>query len=232
MKNDIEKLEFSTILASSIHDMKNSLAMLLGSLADISSVCQGEHCSQKISKIRHEGQRVNRDLIQLLTLYKIDKKRYYLNIEEVEVYDFLEDIREEYAYLLADHGVEITLDCDDGICGFFDKELVYGVLSSIVNNAYQYAKNKILIKVKHDNDYLILSIMDNGAGYPKQMLHDPVAKTTPSHFDTGSTGLGLYFAAQVASLHRNKKRQGYIQVSNNEAKGCGLSGGCFSIFLP
>ncbi len=234
MKNNIEKLDFSTILASSVHDMKNSLAMLLGSLSDISSECQARSCSIKstLSRIQHEGQRVNHDLIQLLTLYKIDKSQYYLNIEEINIYDYLEEISLEYKYIFNDRGIDISLQCDETLYGFFDADLVSGVLKTIINNAYQYTNDKILISAESIDGFIKLTITDNGKGYPPHMLFDQAIHKTASHFGSGSTGLGLYFSSQVAGLHRNKKKYGYIRITNTTNSNVALKGGCFSIFLP
>jgi len=234
MKNNIKKLEFPTILASSVHDMKNSLAMLLGSLADISSGCQAETCSikNKLLRIQHEGQRVNRDLIQLLTLYKIDQSQYYLNTTEVNIYDYLEEIILEYKYLLNERGIDISLQCDTALNGFFDAELVSSVIKTIINNAYQYADDKILVSGESIDGFIKLTIADNGKGYPAHMLSEQKTRKTTSDFGTGSTGLGLYFSSQVAELHKNKHKYGYIQITNSINNSSELKGGCFSIFLP
>jgi two-component system, OmpR family, sensor histidine kinase SenX3 len=230
MSNKIQSLDFSTILASSVHDMKNSLAMLLGSIAEIKSDCESESCSIKceLSRIKYEGQRVNRDLIQLLTLYKMDQSQYFLNAEEVNIYDYLEEITLEYQHLLTEHNIGVELRCVPSLSGYFDQELVSSVLKTIINNAYKYANDKIQIKGEESAGYVKLTIEDNGGGYPEHMLFDQPQQKTSSNFGTGSTGLGLYFSAQVASLHKNKGRVGYIQITNQQE----LNGGCFSIFLP
>jgi len=234
MKNNIEQIDFSTILASSVHDMKNSLAMLLGSLADISTECPTKTCSIKteLARIKHEGLRVNRDLIQLLTLYKIEQSQYYLNIEEVDVYDYLEEISMEYKTFLSERGVDIQLQCDTNLHGYFDTELISGVLKTIINNAYQYANDRILILGELSDGFLKLTIADNGNGYPDNMLFSNSDQKTAINFGTGSTGLGLYFSSQVAKLHTNKNKSGYIEIYNNATLDSKLKGGCFSIFLP
>ncbi len=234
MKNNIKKLDFSTVLAGSVHDMKNSLAMLLGSLADILSECQTDTCSIKkeLSRIQHEGQRVNRDLIQLLTLYKIDQSQYYLNIAEVYIYDYLEEIILEHESVLSERGIDISLQCDTALHGFFDAELVSGVLKTIINNACQYTNDKILVSAESVDGFIKLTVTDNGKGYPAHMLFEQTTYKTTSNFGTGSTGLGLYFSSQVAELHKNKKKCGYIQITNTTDASSELKGGCFSIFLP
>lgn len=234
MKNNTENFDFSTILASSVHDMKNSLAMLLGSLADISTGCQLGTCTIRndLLRIQHEGNRVNRDLIQLLTLYKIDQSQYHLNVEEINIHEFFSEIVLEFKYLLNERGIELLLQCDEDLNGFFDKELVAGVIKTIINNAYQYAKDKILLRAESIDGYTKLSVIDNGNGYPENMLINRQEQKTASNFGTGSTGLGLYFSSQVAKMHKNKQQPGFIQISNNDHSGSDLTGGCFSIFLP
>lgn len=234
MKNNTENLDFSTVLASSVHDMKNSLAMLLGSIADITSDCNRKECSirNSLSKIKHEGLRVNHELVQLLTLYKIGESQYHLDINEILVHDFLEEVVLEYKSLLVEYGINIELECDPSLIGFFDAELIGGVLKTIINNAYQYANNKILVRGEHNNGFLKLSIIDNGDGYPANMLIEPSTRQTPCNFGTGSTGLGLYFSSQVASMHKNKNLHGHIQITNADHSASALNGGCFSIFLP
>lgn len=234
MKNNIHKMDFSTILASSVHDMKNSLAMLLGSISNISLECQASTCSTKneLSRIQHEGQRVNRDLIQLLTLYKIDQSQHHLNIEEINIWDYLEEIILDYKHLLNERGIDISLQCDTALNGFFDADLVSGALKTIINNAYQYAGDKIIVSGELENGFIKLSISDNGKGYPPHMLFDQTTQTSASNFNTGSTGLGLYFSSQVAILHKNKKQRGYVKITNSSGLGSNLKGGCFSIYLP
>jgi hypothetical protein len=48
------------------------------------------------------------------------------------------------------------------------------------------------------------------------------------NFDTGSTGLGLYFPMLVARSHTNEDREGYISILNGGA----LGGGAFTIYIP
>ena len=74
-KNDID---FSTLLASAAHDMKNSLAMIITTVDHISdSVKQDDHSplGKPLNQLRYEARRVNNDLMLLLTLYKFEGER-------------------------------------------------------------------------------------------------------------------------------------------------------------
>ena len=229
MQNN-ESVNFSDILASSIHDMKNSLAMLLGSLAEITSDCTPTACKSgmQLLKIQHEGQRVNRDLMQLLSLYRINTKGYNLNIDEHYLEDFMEEISLENTDILKHNNINLITEYNSSDYAYFDKDLLVGIVNTIINNAYRYTKDTIKISAKMDNDYCVISIEDNGSGYPERMLINPNSEDKEINFSTGSTGLGLFFANTIAGMHKNKEKTGYIELSNTGLDG----GGKFSIYLP
>lgn len=216
MKNAKNSMDFSTILASSVHDMKNSLAMLLGSLNEITNQCEPKTCPvhEKFRRIQHETQRVNRDLVLLLTLYKMDQGKYYLNADEVLVEDYLEEVILEYKELLDGHGITLSLQCPQDLVGYFDRDIVSSVLKTIISNAYQYTQDSITVSAAKVDGFIEINIIDNGPGYPSHMIYDNTIPSTGINFETGNTGLGLYFSQQVANLHKSKDKTGYIQIRN------------------
>ena len=113
MPSDNNNIEFSTVLASAAHDMKNSLAMLLGSLTEITSQCDPSTCPahNKFRRLQHETQRVNRDLVLLLTLYKMEQGQYFFNVDEVNLNNYLDEIIIEYKELLQEYGSNVNISC-------------------------------------------------------------------------------------------------------------------------
>ncbi len=75
---------------------------------------------------------------------------------------------------------------------------------------------------------LLIQIDDDGSGYPQKLLDAVDDFSSGINAQTGSTGLGLYFAATIADSHQRHVRQGHIRVQNAVA----LSGGSFQLFLP
>ena len=225
-----EGLDFASVIASAVHDMKNSLSMLLYSVDEIRTTCGPANCESgnKFDQLRYEGQRVNNHLIQLLAIYRIDHANYRPSVVEHDVEEFLFERKCEHEPLLSPQGVDISTHCEAGLQGFFDRELIAGVVNNVVNNAYRYSKDKIRLTAEQQDGYLAIHIDDNGDGYPDHMLCDTTKLSTKINFGTGSTGLGLYFSAMVARAHKNKTKNGYIQCSNEGIDG----GGRFSIFLP
>ena len=231
MDGNDELIEFSTYLASLVHDMKNSVSMLLNTTDEVLTLCTTETCPsyQALSKLQYEAKRVNNNLIQLLTLYKMDKAQLTLNIDYRAVSEIIEEAVLYNKPLLDSKAIHIEVDCPDGFSWFFDRDLIGGVINNVLNNAFRYARNAIRISARQDErGFLTIQIEDDGAGYPEQMINLVPNSPMKTSFFTGGTGLGLYFALSVAKLHKNKDREGYILIRNAGDQG----GGCFSIFLP
>lgn len=60
------------------------------------------------------------------------------------------------------------------------------------------------------------------------MLEEGIKVNRGVSFNTGSTGLGLYFSSIVAKMHKNQGRTGDILLEN----GGKFGGGCFVLRLP
>jgi len=131
--------------------------------------------------------------------------------------------------LLSSRGIVASCEVGDfSPLGFFDRELIGSVVGNIVTNAIGYACHALLISVREEGEQLVLTINDDGPGYPEQMVErqaDYVQGINPA---TGSTGLGLYFAARIAGLHERNGVRGRIEIAN----GGTLGGALFSLYLP
>ena len=230
MSTKQQQLDFTSILANSVHDMKNSVSMLIGALDDINDRCGQNDCSSQalFSQLRYEGKRLNSNLIQVLMLYRVNNSEYALNVTENDVCEVLEECYLENEGILSFKGIDLELSCPDDLMGFFDRELVAGMINSVINNAYKYAKDKIRIGARRENGYLTLFVEENGNGYPDFMLHGNVDAQHQVNFKTGSTGLGLLFTSTIARMHTHQGKTGYITTTNDGIDG----GGRFTLYLP
>lgn len=225
-----QQLDFTSILANSVHDMKNSVGMLIGALDDINDRCGQNSCPSQalFSQLRYEGKRLNSNLVQVLTLYRVNNSEYALNITENDVYEVLEECYLENEGVMSLKGIDFELACSNDLMGFFDLELVTGMINSVINNAYKYANSKIRIGATREDGYLTLFVEENGDGYPDFMLHGKSDAQHQVSFKTGSTGLGLLFASTIAGMHEHQGKTGYITTTNEGIDG----GGRFALHLP
>lgn len=227
------KMSFSDILASTLHDTKNSLGILFNNLEDIIASCRSENCARHSDfyMLQYEIQRLNHSLIRLLSLYKAEKSQLSANIDYHGISDILEEVTAAHEILLGSRGIKLLTQCDNRLFWAFDRSLVEGVLDNVINNAFRYAQVTVKISALVENGYLVLKIEDDGKGYPATMLMNEEKQPEFKQeidFKTGSTGLGLYFSMMVAGMHVNQGKKGFISVVN----GGSLGGGVFSIYLP
>jgi K+-sensing histidine kinase KdpD len=220
-------MQFSDILASIIHDMKNSLGMVINTLDEFAADNDYQEKS-KLASLQHESKRLNNNLIALLSLYKIDNGHLSPNVEEVGVEDFLEEIVVDNQTIANTKGVSLDIECEESLVGYFDEWLIRGVINNLIGNGLRYTSSKIVIYAETIEDYLVFSIEDDGAGYPQSMIDAQAALNRNSRLSEGHTQLGIYFASMVARTHKNGDRLGFVKLSNNQR----LKGGCFSIWLP
>lgn len=232
---DKQFLDFSFIIASSVHDMKNSLSMLLHSLDEINQTLREREPRQedqlltgRMATLQYEAARVNNDLVQLLSLYKLNENMLRANVDEHFLTDFLEEQTIRYSPLFESRSVTCKISCDENLAGYFDRDLVGGVINNILANSIRYCKSAIQISAHEHQNWLVISIRDDGIGFPEAMLSQPETTANSTDFVTGSTHLGIYFAQRIAQLHTQGERQGKIVLSNDKQG----NGGKFSLWLP
>ncbi|MBV1908573.1 MAG: HAMP domain-containing histidine kinase [Kangiellaceae bacterium] len=222
---------FNMILASTVHDMKNSLSMLGESLNIILSSVEFKKLSPQATThtgvVQYESARVNNSLMQLLALYKLENEQLPFNPNYMNLGDFLEEQRLRQLPLLEAKRIQCEIDVDDELEGVFDECLLSTVLENIIGNAIRYSRSKILIECIQ-SDTTVITVNDDGPGYPEIMIEMAGSYMQGINHSTGSTGLGLFFAQKIADIHSHKGKQGSIKLSN----GGKLGGGVFEICIP
>lgn len=219
--------DISAFLASAIHDMKNSISMLISFLEN--NVAKLDPAARKqAAPMLYEVARVNINLIQALTIYKVGNNFYPFDLTENSIDEFVAGVASQVKTLLDYMGIELVLDYDPDLMWYFDRELVAGVVLHSLNNAANYAKGKLRLSIKQVNDELEIRIEDNGPGYPPDVIEAGEAVNKGVSFSSGSTGLGLYFSSMVAKLHKNHGKVGSMILENGGEYG----GSCFVLRLP
>lgn len=222
-------LDFSMVIASTVHDMKNSLAALIQAHGDWVRQLPDTQRTPEQGVIDYEFANLNGMLVQLLGLYKLGVNQLPLRPDYHELDDFIEAQLAFHQEVLASRGIAARYSVDDfSLPGFFDRELIGSVVSNVVINAIRYARREVLITAAQVGEQLVISVNDDGPGFPPHMIEHQTDYVLGLNQSSGSTGLGLYFAANIARQHQRHAVQGHIEIAN----GGELGGGLFSIYLP
>jgi signal transduction histidine kinase len=231
--------ELFMFLASTVHDMKNSISVLSGTLENLlagagrpAAVPEPPDYDQ-LSQMLYQTKRLNDNLIQLLALYKdVGKPGYPFDPAAQSISELVQQVAGQARILLQSRGIALDLDFPPDAIWTLDEDLIIGVLVHAINNAIRYTRDRIRLAVRIDGDYLELRVEDNGGGFPPSLLEAGISamdnRRSGVNFISNSSGLGLYFSSEVAKMHKHRQRGGSIALENGGA----LGGGCFVLRLP
>ena len=150
--------------------------------------------------IQREISRIDGDISQLLMLYRMETGSLALHVEDVELQAYLTELVLAHRLLFDLHGIEVDIDCAEEARGLFDPRKVKTVLQSVIVAVIKYTRNKLLIRVQKDQDFLRISILDNGIGYPEALLttqHHQIPQSIESELESESkANLNMYLNSQ------------------------------------
>lgn len=225
------KIDIATLLASSIHDIKNSLGVLLHEIDDLADDCEpGSNDPQqdKLSRLRNNARNISTQLIQLLTLYRFENGSYTLHPSHVNISEFFEDRQAEKRMHAEQTGARLEYQCAADLYWNMDRELVASVINNAIDNALRFAGHKVRLEARTEAECLVLEVVDDGPGFSDEMLESVSGHGGKINMGSGDTGLGIYFASEVVRRHMNADRVGHIRLSND-----GIDGGArFSVYIP
>ncbi|WP_293763618.1 ATP-binding protein [uncultured Paraglaciecola sp.] len=230
MIRDDESIDFSAVLGSAVHDMKNSICLIMQSIENLgNSLVDTDLLSKNnLASVHYEASRLNTGLVQLLCLYRTRLNNLPLNIDEYDVRDLMENLVDTNEIYLKHKNMILEVNQSANLIWYLDADLIGILLNDVLINAMRYGQKKIQLSVYTKNEQLVFKVEDDGPGYPSAMLeaHD----MSIQHFDIsqGRTGLGLFFARLIAQAHTKGDNKGKISLKN----GGSLGGGVFVLTLP
>lgn len=151
-----------------------------------------------------EADKMERMVLQLLDVAKMERGKFLLNIADVSLSDLVQEFADAYFPMLDENGNRLTILTDEVLplvsC---DAERIVQVLINLVSNACRHTKNGVIALTVHrkGND-VELAVADTGEGIP-----DEVKSGLFTQFLSGGTGkaagtgLGLYICKKTVEAH-------------------------------
>lgn len=221
--------EFSAILASTIHDIKNSLSLMMQNWEQWLARLPPEQAQAgERGVIEYEALRLNGMLMQMLGLYKLQINELPLQPDWADVEALLQEQLARHAEILQARNISSSCHIAGPELFVLDDTLIGSVIDNVINNSIRYTRSAIRLSATTDDGMLLIRISDDGAGYPEHMLGRRGQDAQAADLVQGSTGLGLYFGQCIAAMHQRDGHQGYIELVNDGE----LGGGEFRLYLP
>ncbi len=226
----VKQIDFSTLMASTVHDMKNVIAAVSQAYESLfAEMPEALQRSPQARLIEQEALRLDAMLMQLLGVYKLEHNQLRLQPEYYSIDELFEDLNNRHRELLDYRNIDLQIELDEpDLEGYFDVSLIGTVLDNALGNALNYCKKSIRLHARREDNGILLSINDDGPGYPASLL-GAVREKESSSIDrnSGSTGLGLYFAASIIAMHDQDERPARLELTNQGH----LPGACMTIWI-
>lgn len=187
-----------------------------------------DESSVHLASAHYEASRLNTGLVQLLSLYRAGLKNLPINIDQHYLDDVIDEVLATNASYLKHKNISLKVELVDNLSWYLDLDLICILLNDMLINAMRYCQGNILLTVGTQDDQLLISVHDDGPGYPVAMLEANKSELLDFDISHGRTGLGLFFARLIAKAHSKDEKYGLISLQN----GGKLGGSVFTLMLP
>jgi two-component system sensor histidine kinase CreC len=209
------------------HEVKSPLSAIRGAAELLGEKMPPEQRARFLSNIRHEANRIQKIVDRMLELAALENRKIQKKMERLSFSALIKTVVESKQVLVSKKNVQLAIDVAEHIMVNGDSFLLHQAISNLVQNAIDFspANSHINLHAQVQDNMLIFTVEDNGAGIPEFAATKVFEKFfSLQRPDSGekSTGLGLNFVKEVATLH-----SGDIILENRSDKGV-----CATLMLP
>ncbi len=161
-----------------------------------------------LENIRTSGINLTEIINNVLDLAKIEAGRVELQEEEIDIRILIQSLYQISKDRAAEKGVQVQYDIDPAVPRTIrsDRTRINQILMNLVDNAVKFTPkgNLVRIEVRRENGEMVLQIVDQGAGIPKDRLEkifEPFEQADGSITRIhGGTGLGLAIVRELTDI--------------------------------
>jgi len=186
---------YNTLLNSLSHELRTPISTIVGAvdaLQDRETRLTGEQRTDLLSAIDEAGMRLDRQVGNLLNMGRLESGMLEPKADWCDIHELIGGVVSKLGSV-SDHA--IILKADPSLPLFkLDGGLLEQVVHNMVHNAVQYtpAGSEVVIGASHADGSCVITIADNGPGFPEQ---ERVRAFNKFHrlpnTRSGGTGLGL-----------------------------------------
>ena len=210
------------------HDLKNPLNPLVNLLPLLEKEEKDKGKKEMLDVIsRNVG--YMKDLVtKTIELARLNSPSTKFKMEQTNLLNEINKVLDANKLVLNNKNIEIVNNVPKDILVSADILRLDELLNNLISNSVKYTdeSSKIIFNAKKDEDFVTISIIDNGIGIDKEQLShifDEFYKADSSRHDFDSSGLGLPICKRIVERHG-----GQIWA---ESKGIG-KGSTFYFTLP
>ncbi len=189
-------------IANVSHDFKTPLSVMRSySEAIKDGIVAGEDAKNYAEEIINEVDRLNKLVIGIMDLSKLQGGRLPLNKESFNIKELLSECIDKFTPIALRKNISLVLDADD-VQIYGDKSYLLRVIYNFVDNALKFSpKDKdVIVSTEFVNKGIKVSVIDKGIGISEDMITNIWTKYY-KHTKSGGMGLGLPICSEILKLH-------------------------------
>jgi two-component system sensor histidine kinase KdpD len=217
---------YNTLLNSLSHELRTPVSTILGAvdtLKENKETLTADNQAELLNVIDNASIRLNREVENLLSMSRLESGMLKLKIDWCDINDLIHSVIQKVS---PDSKHKIEFHPSHNLPFFrMDRGLLEQVIHNLIHNAIQYTPDGTIIKIDagHQSDVLIITVSDNGNGFPGHeilLAFDKFYRLPNTKI--GGSGLGLSIVKGFVEAH-----EGTVKLENN------LNGGAkFTIKIP
>jgi signal transduction histidine kinase len=174
-----------------------------------------EEYKRTLEVIVQETERLERITQGLLTLARLEEGSFNAELSDVNVCDLYNQTLATFTLHHPDR--EVIKEGDvKALVIQGNAQLLQIALLNILDNAVKYSSEKIVVKLSHSNNELVVTVQDSGIGIPSGELNrirSPLFRASNASAIPGA-GLGLSLVDRITKVH-----SGLLEIISEEGKG-------------
>ena len=216
MAKEREQLK-TDFIANMSHELRTPLniitsaSMLLEMKSQKEETVSSEYILDKLSHINQSSNRLRRLINNLIDISKFDSGFFECKCKNENIVYVVEDIVHEVVDYAKEKNIELIFDTEEEeIISFIDKEKIERVILNLLSNAIKFTNEngKIEVYMKSDNNFIYISIKDNGIGISKEKIDHIFQRfyQVDNLLSRGSegSGIGLCIVDEIIRMHGGK----------------------------
>jgi len=225
---DLRRLERmrSEFVANVSHELKTPIAAVKGfSETLLAGAMNDPETAQSFLQIIYdESGRLDRLIVDILELSKIESKRAPLRFSPIHLSEFVQHTLDMLMSEAHKKQISLSMQVTEELYLEADEDRLRQILINLLSNGINYTPNGGAVRIqaethhRGDDEYIRLSVIDTGMGIPKKDLpriFERFYRIDKARSRTsGGTGLGLSIVKHLVELHK-----GSIHVESKPGMG-------------
>jgi two-component system sensor histidine kinase CreC len=202
------------------HEIKSPLSAIRGAAELLQEPKMPQEQRERFTaNITREAGRIQEMVDRMMELTTLETRRFLDSVEPVALQPLLEELAGTAQAPAAARGIRITVDAAQDASVEGDAFLLRRAISNLLDNAIDFSPDggQVRLSLERGPRSVLVRVRDEGPGIPEyaqDKVFEKFYSLARPRSRRKSTGLGLSFVREIASLHR-----GRIELANADAGG-------------